>query len=299
MDPLAKAYLKVITESSSEDLTKDQKVAGYTPTVGEPAFGDSQSDSTVKKIQKGTGPEAEGAETLETAKEADADLSVGKDVDGKAKELGGTKYEAKNPFDRLFNKILSEEGEMMDFSTADKPEDSTFEPSFGTEGGDGEEFGEEGEGEEDEVTFTLPRELAEKLHEVLGSVLMEGEGEEHEASESEGEEEAEHGFGGSEEGEEESSEEGAKPFGEAVEAEDAGHALVDQEKLAHGLNSKGNYTVKGAVPVTKKSAQTPATGKGHDGKLKAHSTEGAVSKLTAKANDVGGVKVGKTIFDNE
>lgn len=293
MDPLANAYLKVITESSNDLQSKDQKVAGQSLKVGA-AFGDSTNDSTVKKIQPKSGPEAEGAETPQNAQEAPSDLSVGKQEDGSPKKVEKTYGEASNPFDALFNKIISEEGQFMDFATSpdENPSDSTFEPS--TEESD--EFGED-EDEGEEVTFTLSRELAEQLHEVLSSVLSE-EGEEGEENEEGFGEESPEGFG-EESSEDESSEMGAKPFGEAVEAEEEGHALVDAEKLNKGMNSKGNMVVKGAVPVTKKTAQTPSTGKGHDGKLKSHSTEGGVSKLTAKSNDVGGVKVGKTLFDND
>ena len=296
MDPLAKAYLKVITESNDDLQKKDQKVTGSTLKVGAP-FGNQESETNSKKFISKSGPEAKGAETLEKAQEADSTLSVSGEVDGKAKPLT-TKYEAANPFDALFNKIISEEGQMMDFSTSDTPDNSTFEPSFDSSSEDSDEFGEsdvEGDGEGEKVTLEIDRDLAEKLVELLSSVLGDGdgEGEESETDESGGEEYDEQ----SEDGGEESFEGGAKPFGEAVDAEEQGHALVDQEKLNHGLNSKGNIVVKGAVPVTKKTAQTPATGKGHDGKLKAHSTEGGISKLTGKDNKVGGVTVGKTIYD--
>ena len=291
MDPITQAYLKVITESSDDLQNKDQKVAGSNLKVGA-AFGNSESDSLSKKFISKSGPDAKGAETLETATEADSDLSVGKAVDGKSKPLA-TKYESKNPFDVLFNKIISEEGEMMDFSTT--PENSTFEPSMG-ESDESDEFGET-EGESETVTFELDKDVAQKLIEVLSAALGEGEdGEEGEGEEgAEDGESNEFGFGG--EDEEESHEGGAKPFGEAVESEDCGTPLVDGERLSHGLNKKGSDKLKSAVPVTKKSAQTPATGKGHDGKLKAHSTEGGVSKLTGKDNKVGGVTVGKTIYD--
>jgi hypothetical protein len=294
MDPLAKAYLKVITESNDDLQKKDQQVTGSTLKVGAP-FGNQESETNSKKFISKSGPDAKGAETLEKAQEADSDLSVSGEVDGKAKPLA-TKYEAKNPFDALFNKIISEEGEMMDFSTSSSPEDSTFEPSFDSSDEDSDEFGEgEGDGEGEKVTLEIDRDLAEKLVEILTSVLGDGEGEdgESEMDETGGEEYDDQSEGD----EEESFEGGAKPFGEAVDAEDQGHALVDQEKLNHGLNSKGKIVVKGAVPVTKKTAQTPATGKGHDGKLKAHSTEGGISKLTGKDNKVGGVTVGKTIYD--
>jgi hypothetical protein len=351
MDPISKIYLnKVLNESSQEDLqdTKDPAVKGYAPKVGA-AFGDTKSDSIAKKIQPKTGPEANGSKTLQTAKEADSDLSVGSENDGEPKELGGNDYhESTNPFDRLFNKILSEEGEMMDFATSENPEDSTFEPSFDDEDGDGEEFGDDEDGSDDdsdEVTFTLDRETAKKLHEALSSVLEE-EGEDEDFGEDEGD-----AFGGGEdeedeEDEDESSVEGAQPIKEfyyydkkdavkkkckeckkpyttfkgnkgnacdnckdkkegdvkkeAVEMEEWGTPLVDVDKLEAGQNEKSVFTVKGAVPVTKKKAQTPATGKGHDGKLKPHSTEGGVSKLTSKGSyNAGGVKPGKFLFDNE
>lgn len=295
MDPLAKAYLKVITESNDDLQKKDPKVTGSTLTVGAP-FGNKESETNSKKFISKSGPDAKGAETLETAQEADSSLSVSGEVDGKAKPLS-TKYEAKNPFDALFNKIISEEGEMMDFSTSQKPEDSTFEPSFGdSEGEDTDEFGET-EGESEKVTFELDKDLAEKLFEVLSAVLNEGGEDEEGDGGEEGEDfGGESDFGGDGE-DEESSEGGAKPFGESVDSEDCGTPLVDEERLSHGLNKKGSDKLKSAVPVTKKSAQTPSTGKGHDGKLKAHSTDGGVSKLTGKDNKVGGVTVGKTIFD--
>jgi hypothetical protein len=290
MDPLANAYLKIVNESHSELQSKDQKVKGYSPKEGE-AFGD---DTNAKKIQPKSGPDAKGAETPESPQEAPEKLSTGKN-DGKAKALPKANYgESKNPFDVLYNKILSE-ADIMDFATAETPEDSTFEPSLGDTDEFGESEGGEEEGEE-EITLTLDRSVAEQLMGMLSSALGGEEGEE---------EGNEMDFGGEESSEsednsmEDSSQEGARPFGEAVEAEEEGHALVDQEKLNKGMNSKGNMVVKGAVPVTKKSAQTPATGKGFDGKLKPHSPEGAVSKLTSKGSkDVKGVSVGKTIFDN-
>jgi hypothetical protein len=290
MDPLTKAYLKIITES--EDLQKGQKVEGETSQTGK-VFGNAESEKN-KALQKKTGPEC--ADDCETPEEAPAHLTQSAETNGKP-EKNSVSYENKNPFDALYNKILSEEGEEMSFSTGATPEDSSFgiaEP-FGGESSDEEsdEFGEEGAGEEDEVTFSLPRELAERLHEVLGSVLSEGEegeeGEEHEGEESEGEEEAEHAFGGSEEGEEEN------PFKEATDMQ----ALAGAEGLS--LTDKSKKEVKGAVPVTKKSAQTPSTGKGHDGVAKAFSTETGTSKLTSKAGiKVGSVdKIEKSLFEQD
>jgi hypothetical protein len=283
MDPLTKAYLKIITES--EDLQKGQKVEGETSQTGK-VFGNAESEKN-KAPQKNTGPEC--ADDVENPEEAPAHLQQ---TDGKV-EKNKVSYEAKNPFDALFNKILSEEGENFSFSTSKNPEDSSFgvaEP-FGGESSEEEtdEFGE-GENEEgeegEEVSFSLPRDLAERLHEVLGSVLSEGEEEE---SEDFGSEED---FGGSEEGEEES-EEGENPFKEATDMQE----LASAQGLS--LTDKSKKDVKGAVPVTKKTAETPSTGKGHDGAVKSHPTEGGVSKHTAKAsNKVGSVdKVGSSIFE--
>jgi hypothetical protein len=293
MDPLANAYLKIVNESVAE--LQNTGVAKTDLTINS-TFGHKENEKNVHNFFKNSGPEeSEGAEDVEAPKEADARLSAGKENDGTPKKLDNC---SKNPFDSLYNKIISEEG-IMDFSTdTENPENSSFEPS---EGEDYSEFGEDEEGseqseegEEDEVTFTLDRETAEKLHSVLGAILG---GEENESEESEEEEGAEHEEGGSEFGEEEDDEEssqnGALPFGEATDLTE-----LSPEK-GRTLIKKGSYTVKGAVPVTKKKAQTPATGKGFDGKLKAHPTSGAVSKLQSKKQDVGGVKTGKFLFDNE
>lgn len=286
MDPLTQAYLKIITES--EDLQKGQKVEGETSQTGK-VFGNAESEKN-KALQKNTGPEA--ADDVENPEEAPKHLTQSAETDGEAKP-NKVSYEAKNPFDALFNKILSEEGEQMSFSTSKNPEDSTFEIAEPFGGGmpeDSDEFGEEEESEEEmeEVSFTLPRELAERLHEVLSSVLSEEEGEE-EMEDMGGEEMPE-------DSEEESSEEEEEnPFKEATDMQ----ALADSEGLS--LTDKSKKEVKGAVPVTKKSAQAPSTGKGHDGVAKDHSTEAGVSKHTGKgSNKVGSVdKVGKSLFEQE
>lgn len=294
MDPLANAYLKIVNES-----VKDLETTGTVKTdlkINDGAFG--HDDKNAKTFFKKSGPEdSEGTEDVENPKEADPHLTASKQNDGTPRKLTN---DSKNPFDALYNKIISEEG-IMDFSTdSDNPEDSSFEPSEDEGNEDYDEFGEgdhEGEeGEEDEVTFTLDRETAQKLIDVLQTAIGGGEeGEEDEGEEGEEGEDSEHDFGGSEEGEEdeESSQEGAKPFGEATELQE-----LSPEK-GRSLIKKSNYSVKGAVPVTKKKAVTPSTGKGFDGKLKPHSTSGAVSKLQSKKQDVGGVKTGKFLFDNE
>jgi hypothetical protein len=284
MDPLTKAYLKIITES--EDLQKGQDVQGETSQTGK-VFGNAESEKN-KALQKKTGPEC--ANDVEDPEEAPKHLTQSAETSGEAKKNPTSYGESSNPFDALYNKILSEEGEEMSFSTGTNPSDSSFDIAepFGGKSSeeDSDEFGEEDEDEK--VTIELDRETAHKLLEVLQAVLVEDE--DHEGEESEGEEESDHSHDESEEGEE-----GENPFKEAVDME----ALSDEKGLT--LTNKANKEVKGAVPVTKKSAQTPSTGKGHDGVLKAHSTEGGVSKHTGKAsNKVGSVdKIGKTLFDQE
>jgi hypothetical protein len=298
-DPLANAYLKVITEAT-DDLQKTG-VAKTDLDIGS-AFGHKENDKNSKNFISKSGPEETDAEDAE---EAPAELSVS-GRDGSLKK-DTVSYESKNPFDRLYNKILLDENIgaepfEADFSSGNpaEGEESSFGASEGDDhedlgsGDDDSDFSSDNE-EGDKVTISIDRETAEKLVEVLNGVL----GGEDEEGEDEGPDDSSFDSSDDTDEEEGKGEEHSELEEESVDAEVQGHALVDQEKLQHGLNSKGNYTVKGAVPVTKKSAQTPSTGKGFDGKLKSHSTQSAISKLTSKKNDVGGVKVGKTLFDND
>jgi hypothetical protein len=286
MDPITKAYMSILEEKcDSSGIVKST-----TSQVGK-TFGDSESDSKVKNTFPSTSDENIDLEDVE---ESDRELNSD-GADGKSKVM---KKESKtlNPFDALYNRVLREEGE-FNFSTETENE---LEPSMeGSEENDpfgDDPFGDsEDESMEDSETveISLDKELAMKLMDVLSAVLNSSEDDEEvEDIEDMGDESE------SEEGEDsEEGEQSENPFKESVEAEELGHALVDQEKLEKGMTSKSNKEVKGAVPVSKKSAQVPSTGKGSDGQLKAHSTEGAVSKLTGKSNNVGGVTVGKSLFD--
>jgi hypothetical protein len=272
-DPIAKAYLKVIEEATSSgivDSTKSQ--------VGK-TFGNKESD---KKAHE-TFPKnsAENVESeLEDIEEAPDELTS----DGATGELKNVKTESNNPFDALYNKVINEE--MFDFST----EDNSLEPSDETETDNSlEEFDDESEEEEEEseeVTFTLDRETAQKLHDVLMSVLG------NEEEEGEEEEESEEGLEDFDlEGENETDE----MKQEAVEAEYHGHALVDQEKLEKGMTKHSNYEVKGAVPVSKKKAEV-VKGKKVNGKPEKCTDN--PEELTSKSKiDANGVKVGKFLFD--
>jgi len=119
----------------------------------------------------------------------------------------------------------------------------------------------EGDAASDEVSFSLPRDVAQKLHDALGSILG-GEGEAEGEAEGETEGEAEEmGASEAEEGEKEEKDEVA---GEAVDAEVVGHPVVDGEKLSKGLNkvSSGSNVVPSEVSTAGKKA-----GKGGDSKV--------------------------------
>jgi len=293
MDPITKAYLTMLEESDKSSGI----VKSTTSQVGK-IYGDESSvpdsDCTLDNVD------------LETPEEAPAELTT-KGATGKPKQLttkGATgkpklmknkqKNESLNPFDALYNRVLSEEGQ-FNFST-DQDNELESSDEFGSEfGEEGSEEGmEDEEGSEEgseEVSFTLDRETAQKLVDVLQSVL--GETEEETDSEDQTEDEM---FDDSEEdssvdGEDEEED----PFKESVDAKELGHALVKDLDKGH-LTSKKNKVVKGAVPVSKKSATSSAI-KGADGKIEKHSTDSAISKLTGKNNNVGGVKVGKGLFD--
>jgi hypothetical protein len=279
MDPLTKAYMSILEESDSSGIVNQTK-----SQVGK-TFGDSESENKIKHTFPNTSDENIDLEDVE---ESDRELNSD-GADGQAKVM---KKESKtlNPFDALYNRVLKEEGE-FNFSTEENnelnPTDSSNEDdSFGDDpfGDMDDDLSEESE----TIDISLDKELAMKLMDVLSAVLNSSNEEEVQDLEDIDDEM---------DSEEESDEEQEPIRQESVDAEELGHALVDQEKLECGMTSKSNKEVKGAVPVSKKSAQVPSTGKDCDGKLKPHSPEGAVSKLTAKNNNVGGVTVGKSLFD--
>jgi hypothetical protein len=273
MDPLAKAYLKVIEEETSSgvvDSTKSQ--------VGK-TFGDKESDKKAHQTVPTDSTEKVDAE-LEEVEEAPAELTS----KGATGELKSVKAESNNPFDALYNKVLNEE--MFDFSTEDNSLEPSSEMDEMDETDEIDEMDEE-ESDEDSVTFTLDRETAQKLHDVLMSVLENSEENENEAEEDlEGIEDIE------DESEDFSDEDEVK---EAVEAEVHGHALVDQEKLEKGMTKHSNMEVKGAVPVSKKKAEV-VKGKKADGTPE-KCTDNPEELVNKSKMDTGGVRVGKTLFD--
>lgn len=152
----------------------------------------------------------------------------------------------KSIFDKLYEDVMGGTPEQNELDA----QELGIEPEVGDSGV---------EDTADEVSFSLPRDVAEKLHEALGHVLG---GEEDKAEDSleggvEGEVKDE-----SEENDE--SEEDDSVAGEAVDAEEIGHAIVDGEKLSKGLNkvSSGSNVVPSEVSTAGKKA-----GKGGDGKV--------------------------------
>ena len=234
MDPLAKAYMSIFEESCDSSGV----VKSTTSQVGK-TFGDKQSETMAKK----TAPNSSD-ENVDVEEPEESDRELNSDSAESEPKIMKKTNESTNPFDALYNKVLNEEGE-FNFSTE---EENTLEPSsdmggmddsFEDElGSDESEDSEEGE----TVSFTLDKEMAEKLIEVLSAAIGEGS-EDDEVEDIEDMEEEE----GNDEGESESneSEENENPFKESVEAEELGHALVDQEKLEKGMTSKSNKEVEG------------------------------------------------------
>lgn len=148
---------------------------------------------------------------------------------------------------------------------------------------------------EGDVTFTLPRDLAQKLCDVLHEVLDMGA----EPAESESEGESEDAEGHSKDAEE-------TVAGEAVDAEVIGHAIVDSEKVSKGLAAKKDNAVGDTTKslVSKGAGDGKVTDKvGNDGE-KGHALVGAGIKGGAatspkgKANVVAGKasNVGQYLF---
>ena len=283
MDPISKAYLEVLNESVPSSEVKTEL------KVGAP-FGDKQNEKKVSSFQKGTGPEE--VEGVEDAEEAPDELTSS--CDSSLTKLP----EATNPFDALYNKIVSEE--TFNFST-DKNNEIEPDNAFGElsdseddseDDSDVEEFMDDSEEEsnDEQVSITIDREMAEKLIEILQASI--GESEDDSENESE-----------DYENEDDSNEDLEKTYPESFvldDAEELGEPLVDTEKLNAGLTNPKSGVVSTSLKVKSKKAETPQVGKGNDGKLKPHNTKTGVSSLTKKKQEVSGaVNKGKVLFDNK
>ena len=273
-----KSYLSVL----NEDTKKNSSVAADNT-------GELEGAEKAKTLSKDSGPDAvEGLEAPVKGPHSE------QDTDSLPKAV---KSESRNPFDLLYNKILSEEkfddvtldfegdmeGGMGDMETS-VGDDMNFDMS---EDESTEESSEESEKEGLESVLDHLKSAVEALETML-------------SSEEESEEESEEGEDSTEDEDEDESfdidmdtETPVKQ--EAVDAEVEGHALVDQEKLEKGLTKHSNQQVRGAVPVSKKKAEV-VKGKKVDGKPE-HFTQNP-EELTSKAKqNANGVKVGKSLFD--
>jgi hypothetical protein len=289
-DPLTSAYLKVINENASNGKVDSSL------KEGEP-YGDAANKKNVENFYKDSG-DAKVAKDIKKPEEAPAELS--EDPENEPKELkDGKKLTLKdslNPFDALYNKIISEDSFSFDSEEGVEPEDNFGGP----EGiGMGHESDDEEMGEYDDVEDHVEEEhedlesLVSQLKELVGKLESHLEGHvEHE----EGEEFPEDSR---EESEEEAEEEDEDLSEEAVEAEVLGHALVDQEKLEAGQTKKSVFTVKGAVPVKSNGKKAAVVaGKKVNGKPEDFENKEGISKLQNKkdAFNVGGVKAGEYLF---
>lgn len=286
IDPLTQKYLEVLTEGNKPCAVKGEK-----NKPGKYAFegAEKKSPNTTTKNSKISKPTEDKRNSGQSRK---GNLEKAKVINSSV-----------NPFEDLYNKILSEddsfgweidkeESETSPFE-GDSPNEMEYDSGSSDEEGENEEGGEEG-GEE--VTLTLDRETAEKLIDILQSAIGGTESEEEEM-EDEGEEEMED-EGEEMENEGEEMEDDEELTKEEVESEVLGHSLVDQEKLLKGMDKPGNAIVRGSISAKKKKAQVPLTGKGFKGELSAHGDKG--KSLQGKNNKVNAVNAGnKSFFDNK
>ena len=293
IDPLTQKYLEVLTEGN-----KPCAVKGKQNNSGKFAFegADKKSPNTTTKNSKISKPPEDTRNSGQTRKGNLENLKKGKRVQDNS---------SVNPFETLYNKILSEddsfgweidkeESETSPFE-GDSPNEMEYDSGSFDEEGENEEGGEEG-GEE--VTLTLDRETAEKLIDILQAAIGGTENEEEEEGEEEGEEDEYEDEGEEMENEAEEDSDDEELTKEEVDSEVLGHSLVDQEKLLKGMNKPGNAIVRGSISAKKKKAQVPLTGKGFKGELSAHGDKG--KNLQGKNNKVAAVNAGnKSFFDNK
>lgn len=270
---LVKSYLSVLEEKDGSSIVSGtEKLVGDLP-------GKTKEHVPANKVE-GVETPVEGAHSQQ-------------DSESEPKEVKTESAEApSNPFDELYKKVLAEESWEYETEAEENPMEMDLEvPSTDTEV-DMDFTATDSEGSEEEEMEEEPEGLEAVLDHLKQAVSalekLVDEADEDEDMEEEGmdmmkEEE--------DEMEEEMSDE---TLPEAVEAEVEGHALVDQEKLAKGLNKPTSATVKGAVPVTKGKAQV-VKGAKVDGKPAPCMAK--PDALTNKsASNVGGVKPGKDLF---
>jgi len=172
----------------------------------------------------------------------------------------------KSLFEKLFEEVMQDDAEALGLPSSE-----------GGEGGGemgGEDFGSEEGG--DDVTLTLDRATAQKLHDLLGDILGGGEEEGMGEDEIGGESEMEEGGEGMEdeaaeesEDEDEDAEESEdedEDSEEMFEAPQSKYEKFETKSKADKLQSKSNSRVQGALAnktsahgKAEKTAQTPGT----------------------------------------
>ena len=181
---------------------------------------------------------------------------------------------SKSVFDKLYNKVLKENFGQEDDADALGLSDATPDSEFGDEGfGDegGDEFGDEG----GEVTFTLPKDVAQQLIDVLQASL--GGGEED--------------FGGEEEGLDFEDEDGGDDFGDSGldfdedEEEQGTKPAPDKKKVFQAKSNK----VAGFPAAKSGKAKTDVTDE-------TGTKDGAppITALQGKSNQVPGSTIKKS-----
>lgn len=169
----------------------------------------------------------------------------------------------KSLFEKLFEEVMQDDAEALGLPSSEGGEGS------GEMGGD--DFGSEEEGG-DEVTLTLDRETAQKLHDLLGDILGGGEETEEEGGEM-GEEGGEDmGDEAAEDSDEEEGDEAAEEEDEEdetmSEAPQSKYEKFETKSKADQLQKQSNARVQGALAnktsahgKAEKTSQTPGTEK--------------------------------------
>lgn len=225
MKDLENIYEDILYESSTpRGFDKEKGVDdSVQPKDSGPENVDGVEEPVEKKNDKKNlkeSPQAENVQKIENS--SDTDIN--------------TNMSDKNIFDKLYSTIMEADDELGD--ALDMP--------FGGE----EDMGDMNDEAGDEVTFTLPRDIAEKLHEVLMAQLDDGGEEELE--------DMEDGDGGFEE---------ENPFPEAVEAEHTNDGAQPGHDPS-GLTDKNNKVPGTASKVTSGGASGDAAGQEDGGKPK-------------------------------
>lgn len=244
-------------------------------------------DQTVGKQKPGQ--ELEDEKKAGKSPTKDSGPEAAENYDSKVNEAGGAgERDEKNHYSA--GKTANESINNRDMSKKKSIFDKLYEDVLGgdddeLEMGGFDDFGSDDEDEdfggEDEVTLTLPKDLAEKLHEMLADQLG-GDDDIEDIEDTEDMDELD---------EYSSDEEDEDMMHEAPEAQEIGHAIVSD--LDRG-NLKGkNNKVSGSGPAHKSGG-----GSGGDGKLKGGNPEPTdlgdhSAQLTGKNNKVSGKVKGK------